>query len=476
MTFLFHKFKHILSQVKTYFIAVLLLASAQASAQNNNSTQSYSFSLKQAVDYAIANKPAVKNAVLDEKIARKKVNEITGIGLPQLNGTAEFNDFLQLPTSFLPDFISPSVYGVLIKEGVLTPDKFPQGDPALFPVQFGTKYTAQAGVTLSQLIFDGSYIVGLRASKTYVDLARKNTQRTRIETAAEVTKAYYGVIVNERRLSLIDANITRLTKAFNDTKALNEQGFVEKIDVDRLAVTLNSLEVEKQKLQNFIKLSHYLLKFQMGMPVDAQLTLTDSISETNFVPQPDDKPDYTKRIEYSLLQTQKTLLTLDMQRHKSGYLPSLVAFGSANTQAQRNEFNFFEGGDWFQTAVIGARLTIPIFDGLQKHARIQQAKISLQKTDNDMYALENAIALDINNARLMYENTTRTLEIQRKNMELAQEIVRVAQIKYNEGIGSNLEVVTAESSLKEAQTNYFNALYDVVISQVDLQRAKGTLY
>ncbi|MGZ5303245.1 MAG: TolC family protein, partial [Bacteroidia bacterium] len=392
------------------------------------------------------------------------------------NASLEFNDFLKLPTSFLPDFISPSVYGVLIKEGVLTPDKFPQGDPALFPVQFGTKYTATAGVTISQLIFDGSYIVGLKASKTYVDLARKNARRSKIEAAAEVTKAYYGVIVNQRRLDIIDANITRLSKAYNDTKALNEQGFVEKIDVDRLSVTLNSLEVEKQKLQNFISLSNYLLKFQMGMPVDAQLTLTDSISEINFVPQSADKIDYTKRIEYAMLQTQKNLLTLDLQRHRSGYLPSLVAFGSLSTQAQRNEFNFFKGGEWYETALIGGKLSVPIFDGLQKRARIQSSKISLQKTDNDISSLENAIALDITNAKLMYENTNKTLEIQRKNMELAQEIARVAQIKYKEGVGSNLEVVSAEAALKEAQTSYFNALYDVIISQVDLQRATGTLY
>lgn len=470
--------KYTFTGIRGYVLAALLLCGNALVAQDNNKTQqTYSFSLKQAVDYAINNKPAVQNAVLDEKIAQKKVNEITGIGLPQVNGSVEFNDFLQLPTQFLPDFISPSVYGVLIKEGVIGPEKFPQGDPALFPVQFGTKYTASAGVTISQLIFDGSYIVGLKASKTYVDLARKNAQRSKTETAAEVTKAYYGVIVNQRRLDIIDANITRLSKAYNDTKALNEQGFVEKIDVDRLSVTLNSLEVEKLKLQNFISLSNYLLKFQMGMPVDAQLTLTDSITETNFAPQAADKIDFNKRIEYSMLQTQKTLLTLDMKRHRSGYLPSLVAFGSFSTQAQRNEFNFFDGNEqWFRTAVVGGKLTVPIFDGLQKRARIQQSKISLQKAENDITSLENAIALDVTNARLMYENTTKTLETQRKNMELAQEIARVAQIKYNEGVGSNLEVVSAEAALKEAQTSYFNALYDVIISQVDLQRATGTLY
>ncbi|RYD78292.1 MAG: TolC family protein [Sphingobacteriales bacterium] len=473
--------KHIFSYKRTRVIFLLagfsLLSGNILRAQQNNSTQTYAFSLKQAIDYAIQNKPAVKNALLDETIAQKKVNEITGIGLPQLNGSLEFNDFLKLPTSFLPDFISPSIYGVLAKEQLIDPGKVPTGEPALFPVQFGTKYTASAGLTLSQLIFDGSYIVGLKASKTYVDLSRRNTQRTKIETATQVTKAYYTVIVNERRLNLIDANVTRLTKIFSDTKALNEQGFVEKLDVDRLSVTLNSLEIEKQKLQNFIELSRYLLKFQMGMPVDAQLTLTDSISESNFAALTDDKNDYTKRVEYGLLQTQKKLYTLDMQRHKSTYLPSVAAFGSVSTQAQRNEFNFFDSDEkWFQTAVIGGKVSIPIFDGLQKRARIQQSRLNIQKTDNDILNLESAIALDIANSRLMYENATKTLETQRKNMELAQEIVRVTNIKYTEGVGSNLEVVNAEASLKESQTNYFNALYDVIISQVELSRARGTLY
>lgn len=416
-------------------------------------------SLQQCIDFALKNQSSVQNAQLDEYIAQKKVKEILGLGLPQLNGSVDVQDMIQRPTQLLPGEFFGAPPGTYI------------------PIQFGTKYNATAGVSASQLIFDGTYLVGVKASTVYVELARKNLSRAKIDAVEAVQKAYYSVVINNERLKLLEANVKRLRKIFQDTKSYQENGFAEKIDVDRLAVTLSNLEVEYEKVTRLLDVSKYLLKFQMGMPVNNQITLTDSLQFKAMIDDLDANADHNNRIEFSLLETQKDLYRMDIKRHRSGYLPSLAAYGSLSTMAQRNKFNFLDTKEhWYATSVIGARLTIPIFDGFQKSARIQQAKLTLQKVENDQLNLKNLIDFQVSSARITYENSYKTLDAQKKNMDLAQEIARVSQIKYKEGVGSNLEVVTAETELRQAQTNYFDALYNTIIANIDLQKAKGTLY
>lgn len=396
-------------------LAATALVSAPATAQRADS--SYSFSLKQAIDYAMTHQNAVLNASIDEQVARQKVNEVRGIGLPQVTGSFDVNNFIKLPTSLIPG----EFFG-------LPPGTFAE-------VQFGTKYSATAGLQASQLIFNGDYVVGLQASKTYQDLAKLMTNRTKIEAAEQVTKAYYAVLINEKNIELIDANIQRLTKIYNDTKAMNEAGFVEKLDVDRLQVTLNNLEVTRQQVQNGIALMYQLLKFQMGMPVSANLTLTDALAE-NFAAPENGIADASRRVEYSLLEKQRKLSELDLKRNRFGYLPTLAAFGSLSYAAQRNEFDIFNPDKkWYQTTLVGAKLNVPIFDGLQKNARIQQSKLSLQKNMNDMNNLRNGVSLQVNSASIQYQNAYKTLNIQKQNLDLAKEVARVTQIKYDEGVG-----------------------------------------
>jgi outer membrane protein TolC len=285
------------------------------------------------------------------------------------------------------------------------------------------------------------------------------------------------VLVANKRMGLIDANLSRLEKSYHDLQAMYKNGLVEKLDVDRLEVSLNNLQIEKQKVQNLIDLSTNLLKFQMGMPINQTVAITDSLAENNIAEPKEVAADPTKRIEYSQMQVAMALQSLDIKRNQFSYFPSLAAFGSFSRQAQRNEFNIFNSGeDWFNIGIVGVKMTVPIFDGLQKSARIQQGKLSLMKLNNDLDNLKNAIALETANANVQYENNYKTLQNQRRNLDLAKEVVRVTQIKYEQGVGTNLEVVNAEASLKEAQTNYFGALYDLLISQVDLMKATGTLY
>ncbi|SDM59856.1 Outer membrane protein TolC [Daejeonella rubra] len=416
-----------------------------------------SFSLKEAIDYAQNHQTSVLNATIDEEIAKNTVKQTIGIGLPQVNGNVNFQDFLKVPTNLLPgEFF---------------------GQPGTqVPVQFGVQYQSSFGLELNQLLFDGSYLVGLQASKTFKELSNKNLKRSRIETAVAVTKAYYSVLVSNEQLSLLDANMARLKKSLNDTEALFKNGFVEKIDVDRLTVLNNNLETERGNVIRLLELNVNLLKFQMGMNIQFKLALKDSIGslqvEESIAVR--DTTAYQNRIEYSLLETQKKLNELDLKRYKSLFLPSLSAFGSTSRSLQSNEFLSLMDRS-FPTTVIGFRLSVPLISGGIKTYQVRNAKLEVLKTENNLVNLRNGINLEVEQAQTVYRNGLKSLENQKRNMELAQEVLRVTKIKYEQGVGSSIEVTTAETSLKESQNNYINALYDLLINKVNVDRALGKI-
>ncbi len=440
--------------------------------------KSYSFSVKQAVDFAMQNQNDIKNAIIDEEIAHRKVKEILGTGLPQINSSFDVKDFLEIPTTVLPDFITGAVYGINQNAFGLTP-RYPAPGGDGVPVKFGTQYQATAGLDASQLLFNSDYFLGLKGSKIFIELSTRSIQRTKIEAAAMVSKAYYMVLVGTERSKLMDANIARVKKTLDDTKALMETGFVEKLDFDRLTVTYNNLLVEQEKINRLLNVGTYLLKYQMGMDINADLALTDKLDDVKFdvgqVVQPD-KFDYSKRIEFGLMETQYKLAKIDLKRQRYAYLPIAFAYGSLSGNAQRNEFDIFDTKKpWFPTALIGGTVKMPIFTGLQRHQKIQQAKLSMQKADNNMNNIKRAIDLDLASSTVTLTNASSTLDNQKKNIKLAEDVVRVTKIKYEQGVGTNLELVTAETALKEAQTNYYNALYDAIIAKIDFDKANGNL-
>ena len=415
------------------------------------------FSLQEAVDYAQRNQSSIQNAKIDEEIASNTVKQTIGIGLPQLNGNVNFNDFLTIPTNLLPgEFF---------------------GQPGTqVPVRFGVKYQSSFGLELNQLLFDGTYLVGLQASKTYKELSSKSLRRSRIETAVAVSKAYYSVLVSNEQLSLLDANLVRLKKSLNDTKALYANGFVEKIDADRLTVLNNNLETERENVIRLLDLNVNLLKFQMGMSIQSKLTLKDTIAGLQVVQTfaVSDTSSYKNRIEYSLLETQKKLNELDLKRYKSQFLPSLSAFGSTSQSLQSNNFGtLFDRS--FPATVIGFRLAVPIISGGIKLYQVRNAKLEILKTQNNLINLKNGISLEVEQAQTTYRNGMKSLENQNRNMELAQEVLRVTKIKYEQGVGSSIEVTSAETSLKEAQNNYINALYELLINKVNMDKALGKI-
>lgn len=268
----------------------------------------------------------------------------------------------------------------------------------------------------------------------------------------------------------------------DDTKAFFNNGLIEKIDVDRLKVTYNGLMVEQEKVKRLVDISILLLKFQIGLDIQANLTLTDKLTDLKFDPATQisaEKFDYSKRVEYSVFETQSKLARLDLKRNKFAYLPNAAAYASTSKLYMANDLdnagNFMDNKVWFPMTVVGAKITLPIFSGLQRNARYQQSKLKSMEAENNLTFIKQSIDLELASSLTTLQNASATYAIQKENIQTAEEVVRVAKIKYEQGLGSNLELVTAETSLKEAQTNYYNALFDALVAKIDFDKANGNI-
>lgn len=452
--------------IKKYtFILTLVLWMCKTQAQETaNKT---SFSLQEAIEYSLKHSPNYMNAELDLQSADYRRKEIAGIGLPQLKGSFDVKHYIELPTSLIPAAaFNPAAPA-----------------DAFAAVKFGTNYNSTAGLNASQLIFSSDYIFGLKAAKEFMNLSKIAVTRSKAELVSQVSKAYYNVLINRDRVSLLDANVERLKKILDETKAFNQQGFVELIDVERLEVQYNNLVTEKEKTMRLINLSETMLKFQMGYNLTEVIELSDNLSVENeeFQELGNGKISVAQRPDYLLLQAQQTLLDIDVKRLKWGYLPTIAGYGAYQFNRQGNKLDLFAKDavdptkQWFKIALVGVTLDLNIFDGFQRHNKIQQAKIASLQNANTLRNMELAAELEASVASISYSNAYASLMTQKKNMELADHVVEVAQKKYQSGVGSNLEIVTAETSLKEAQTNYYNAIYDLLVAKIDYQKAVGTL-
>ena len=443
-------------RLRKIYAGLFLLCSMSANAQ--------SFSLKDAVDYAVLHHVQVKNSQIDLQNAGAKVNEIRAIGLPQVNASVGYQNSLILQRVFIP----ASIFNPAAK-----PDE-------LIAAKFGVTNQGSTNVGVNQLLFDGTYLLGLKASEVYKDLSVKTLTQSKQQVAENVTKAYYGILVNEKRLSILQANVGRLDTLLKETKALNAQGFVEKIDVQRLEVQANNLRTELENVYRLQELSYSLLKFQMAYPMETPIRLAETLEQielTNRLLEDQDLPfNYGNRIEYSILKTQESLAELDLKSIKAGYLPRLVAGANYGYNAGANSFGDLVSKSWFDNATISFSLQIPIFDGFSKKYKAIQSANNLQKVRQSYDLLKSSIDLQRSQSIISLKNALESLKEQKANLDLANEISRVTRVKYTQGVGSNLEVLNSETSIKESQGNYFTALYNALIAKVELAKSNGTLY
>lgn len=446
--------------MKNYLLLALFLglSGAPVAAQ-----QVVTLSLSEAVDYALENNPSTKNARLELLISKATIKEMTARGLPQINGAYNLDYNPKIPVIFLPN-------------------QPPFGDPSnpsdVIPARFGVSYSSGLGVTVSQMVFDGSFFVGLRAAKTLLELTNKDLKKAEIDVVENVKKAYFGVLVNQQRIRLAGANLSRIDTLLKETTALNEAGFVEKIDVSRVQVQRNNTYTQIQRGQAALDISKQILKLQMGIPVEYEVELSESLQELTT------KEELLQlvgvegadRIEIEQVATQITLVGLDLKNNVSQYMPKIDFIGNTRKSGAGNELDrVFNKSNWFGSSLVGVSMSVPIFDGFSKAARIQKNRVQLTQLENQRSFLKESFKSELYAAKANLRNDLNILEVQEANLQLATEVYQIARIKYKEGIGSNLEVVNADAALIEAEINYLGALYDGLISKINLEKALGVL-
>lgn len=443
-------FKHNLA-----LLVFMALGISFAAAQDSTVHQ---FSVQEAVAYAKKNAVAVRNSLLDVQIQRQTNKEITSAAYPQINGSFNLNDYLNIPTSLLPAEITGGPAGTYI------------------PVKFGTKYGATAAVDASQLLFDGQVFVGLQARAASIELVNKQVDVTEEMINVNVQKIYYQLVVGRKQLSTISANIDRFAKLLSDTKIIYENGFAEKLDVDKVNVQLSNLLTERLKVQNQLDAGNAALKYLINMPQKEELILTDTLSDDvlreNVL---DNNYTYEDRKEFQLLTLTQKLQKYNIKRYQLSYLPTVSLFANYNKNAQRAKFDFLKDGSWFTTSLIGLKINVPIFDGFAKKSRVNKARLEYEKTTNNLEQLRASIDNDVAQSTINITNALVTVNTQEQNMALAEQVYNTTKLKYEQGLGSNQEIYTAQTELKTAQNNYYSALYDAIIAKIDYLKATGKL-
>ena len=525
-----------------------LLAQTPPSAlpQAPPTTGTMPLTLQQAVSYAVQNKPALLATRLGEATARAKVGEIKSAGLPQVNVGATLSDNFKLQKSLVSFPATQTLLTQTDLNAATTGQQAVLGTQQLaLPPQafaFGLQYAGNTSASVSQLLFDGAYLIGLKAAKVYEQLAQKQTQQAEIDVVEQVSKAYYSTLVARSRLALLARNVQRLDTVLYQTNQTFKAGFAEKLDVDRLRVQRNNLVVEQQKAQRLTELSVALLKFQMGLPQQQGIRLTDSLGAAvvdagalrqrlgaaDFVnggagvgavptaptpPGPDNTAaqsrldqqaalsggqptaargalNYNNRIEFSTLETQQALAGLDLRNRQAGAYPRLLLTGAygftGSAQSPGDLFAFrgptsrsvngFSNQNWFGFGNVGLTLQVPVFDGFRRKFLVQQSRLQQQGIERGFETLKQSIDLQDAQSRTALTNALDVLDNQQANLTLATDVARVTRIKFNAGVGSNLEVISAETDLRSAQTNYYGAIYDVLVAKVDRDKATGELF
>jgi outer membrane protein len=435
---------------------VLLVAGVSVISLAN--AQTAPLTLKEALQQALKNKSEAIKAKLDEENSQNKIDQARSQALPQINGNAgiTYNPILQL--SAIPGELA--------------------GQPGkTMLVAFGQKWNSSASVSLSQTLFDKSVFTALKAANTtkqYYQLVSGLTDEQVIE---KVATQYYQVLVQRQQLVVIDSNIATTSRIYNVIEGQFKNGLAKKIDVDRSKVNLSNLEAQRQQLNNTVQLQENTLKFYMGIPIETAITVPASALDS-IQPQlaiMDNTPDVKKLSDYQVLKKQEELLVLQKEATTAGYYPSLSLSGNYGYMGMSNKFPIGTGANWFDYASVGLNLKIPIFNGFSTRSKVRQADVDIRKLQADIKNTELSLNLSYQNAKTQIGNSIITLNKQKTNVALAEEVYANTQNNYTQGLAPLTDLLDAENSLTTAQNNYTAALLDYRIAEIQLIKAQGNL-
>lgn len=447
------------SGFRLLLLAGMLLVFGSLGAQ-----QPVQLTLKDALKYALEANQNARKAQLDVENSQYQIDEVRSRALPQINGSAALTHNPLLQLSALPNIFGPN----------------PNPDETIL-VAFGQKWNANGTISLTQNLFDKSVFTGLKAAKTTQEFYRVNAQLTEEQIIEQVATNYYQLLVQRQQVGVLDTTIKNTRRVQDVLQGQYENGLAKKIDVDRIKVSLSNLQSQRQQLLNGVTLLENQLKFLIGMPIQTPITIPDvdrDAIQPRAVAQ-NEPINVDGRTEIQLLKRQEQLLSYQKEAYKSEYYPSLSLSGNYSYMGMGNKVPLFKGQsqgvNWFDVAAVSLNLRIPIFNGFATRSRVRQADISLKKLNEDIENTSLALNLAHENAKTQINNSIITLNSQRENVQLAEEVYFNTQNNYNNGLASLTDLLNAETSLTEANNNYSSALLNYRVAEIQLIKSQGQL-
>lgn len=418
--------------------------------------KSYSFTMDEAVKFGLENNRIAKNASRDIEAAEKQQWETIATGLPQISASVNYQNFLKQQVS-------------------LVPAEFFGGEPGDFAeVIFGTQQNTTATAVLKQLIFDGSYLVGLQSSKVFLEISKNAKEKTDLQVRQQVIQAYGNVLLTEESLKISKNNVETLQKNVDETRKILENGLTEEEDLEQLQITLANLESDLNNLKRLLTIAYKMLNIALGTDLDTKVTLTDTLETLTMknMDNPFESSPFLveENIDYKIAFNNKRSKELLVKLEKSKALPKLDAFINGGYQAFSDEFTFLNGDQrWFGNSLLGVNLEIPIFSSLQRSASTQRAKINLDKAKAELTETEQNLRFEYEKALSDFKFSIEQYITSRKNLNLAERIERKNQIKYTEGIATSFELRQAQLQLYSSQREFLQAMINVITAQTLLE-------
>ena len=407
--------------------------------------------LKDCVSYAIENNARVEKARLEVEKSKRKIKEYISTALPSVNADIDFRWNIELPTQQLPGEII-GVPGELV------------------PVQFGTNLNTGTGLSVSQAIFDKRYSIGLEGARKVVELNGVAHEKSKEAIAYEVGKLYYQALVTKKQGDILTANLKQIEKLLSLTDTQYRNGFATKTDVDRLRVTKTNLETQIENLQLQYGQLLDVMKNLMSMPLEQEIVLADTIINQKYeLPSAVAlKPDFSNKTEIRLLAIQDRLNQINVEQLRAGYYPSVDLLGGYGLQAQADNFDQLANSDfWFSFSYVGLKVSVPIFDGFAKKSRIAQAQVQIEQWRQDKLATELDLNLQHRQAQQQLQLNYNNLQSLAENRRVAEEVYRISEKRFSEGVANITELLSAETAMREAQTNYLTTLLRLNLAELE---------
>lgn len=440
--------------MKHFIILIIVLVSAFAKAQTPKT-----FTLEEAVTYALDSNYTAINARRDIAKAIKQKWETTATGLPQINGALDYNYQIKQPTQLIPA-------------------EFTGGPPGTFvPVVFGTQQNATATATLSQLIFDGSYLVGLQAAKTFLEFSENANEKTQLEVRKGVINAYGSVLLTRESIKILDSNINTLKENLRETRAIFENGFAEEEDVEQLQITLSSLENQRSNTVRMEQIAKQMFNLALGLDINTPVTLVQQLDNlaTPALGLLNDSVNMEQNVDFKIATNLTEQRELELKLEKSKALPSLAGFINVGTFAGRNEFNFFDTQErWFAQSITGFTLNVPIFSSGMRNARTAKAKIALDQSLTQQKETEQQILLGYASAKSDHELAIDNYNTAQKNLALAERIENKNQIKFKEGLSTSFDLRQAQTQLYTVQQELIQSMLQIITTKAELETILNT--